>query len=388
MIRWFKRKGKKDREQETEDGGRKTEDGTAEEVEREGPEQQVFPGETLVPEEAAGVQAVEEPEHEEMPSAAAGEEETPEEEEEGVPKVRFFKRLRLRLKGTREKFVHRIDRLVLGKKVIDDELLDELEEILITSDLGVRTTGMLLGKVAGKVQRKELSDPARLREQIREEIRSVLSVEAPVLDYRAHKPLVVMIVGVNGTGKTTTTGKLANQLKQQGLKPMLAACDTFRAAAVEQLSIWGERAGVPVVKQKSGSDPSAVAFDAIDAAVSRDIDVLLMDTAGRMHTKVNLMEELKKIHRVINKKMPEAPHEVFLVLDASTGQNALSQAKLFKEGIGLTGLILTKLDGTAKGGIIAAICDELQVPVRYIGIGESVEDLRPFDAEEFTNALF
>jgi fused signal recognition particle receptor len=276
----------------------------------------------------------------------------------------------------------------LGKKVIDEDLLDELEEILITSDLGVRTTAILLRKVADKVKRKELSDPARLIEHIREEIKAVLSVEAPVLDYRAHKPTVIMIEGVNGTGKTTTTGKLANQLKLQGLKPMLVAGDTFRAAAVEQLSIWGERVGVPVIKQKSGSDPSAVVFDALDAAVSRDIDVVLMDTAGRMHTKVNLMEELKKIHRVINKKMPDAPHEVFLVLDASTGQNALSQAKLFKEQIGLTGLILTKLDGTAKGGIIAAICDELQIPVRYIGIGESLDDLRPFDPEEFTNALF
>ena len=413
MIRWFKRKEKKDRGQKRENL-RETETG-----EKEEPEEDIFPGQTRVPEEAAGAKTLEGPEPEtfapaegggqdnslsgkQAPSKAApnlaaappppGDEETLEEEDEtpedGVPEGGFFRRLRGRLKGTREKFVHRIDRLVLGKKVIDEELLDELEEILITSDLGVRTTGMLLGKVAGKVKRKELSDPARLREQIREEIRSVLSVEAPVLDYRAHKPFVVMIVGVNGTGKTTTTGKLANQLKQQGLKPMLAACDTFRAAAVEQLSIWGERTGVPVVKQKSGSDPSAVAFDALDAAVSRDIDVILMDTAGRMHTKVNLMEELKKIHRVINKKMPDAPHEVFLVLDASTGQNALSQAKLFKEGIGLTGLILTKLDGTAKGGIIAAICDELQVPVRYIGIGERIDDLRPFDAEEFTNALF
>jgi fused signal recognition particle receptor len=392
MIRWFKRKKKKDREQQRENLWG-TETGEKEEPE----EEEVSPGGTRVPEEAAAAQTVKEPET--MPSAMAGEEETLEEEdeapeeedevsEEGLPKGGFFRRLRRRLKGTREKFVHRIDRLVLGKKVIDEDLLDELEEILITSDLGVKTTGMLLRKVADKVKRKELSDPARLREQIREEIRSVLSVEAPVLDYRTHKPLVVMIVGVNGTGKTTTTGKLANQLKQEGLKPMLAACDTFRAAAVEQLSIWGERTGVPVVKQKSGSDPSAVAFDALDAAVARDIDVLLMDTAGRMHTKVNLMEELKKIHRVINKKMPEAPHEVFLVLDASTGQNALSQAKLFKEGIGLTGLILTKLDGTAKGGIIAAICDELQVPVRYIGIGERIDDLRPFDAEEFTNALF
>ncbi len=433
MIRWFKRKKKKDRGQEGEDlfeTGTATEDGVTEEAEREGPEEAVWaqtveepepvtfgpaggqsqdnslPGEqppvSQVGEWAGGVQAG----GSVLQAPLPGEEEAPEEEEdaleedeedleeedeapeEGVPRRGFFRRLRQRLKGTRQKFVHRIDRLVLGKRVIDDELLDQLEEILITSDLGVRTTGMLLRKVADKVKRKELSDPARLREQIREEIRSVLSVEAPALDYRTHKPFVIMVVGVNGTGKTTTTGKLANQLKLQGLKPMLAACDTFRAAAVEQLSIWGDRTGVPVVKQKSGSDPSAVAFDALDAAVSRDIDVVLMDTAGRMHTKVNLMEELKKIHRVINKKMPEAPHEVFLVLDASTGQNALSQAKIFKEGIGLTGLILTKLDGTARGGIIAAICDELQVPVRYIGIGERLDDLRAFDAEEFTNALF
>ena len=399
MIRWFKRKKKKDKG----------------EVQKDIRETDIEQEEDLQDEEvpfeesgAPGSEAAEEPEPEPEPEALAPEateeeetwaeeEDTWEEEEEaqeggaqeeGAPKRGFFRRLRQRLKGTRQKFVRRIDRLVLGKKVIDEDLLDELEEILITSDLGVKTTGLLLRKVADKVKRKELSDPARLMENIREEIKGVLSVEAPVLDYRAHKPLVVMIVGVNGTGKTTTTGKLANQLKLQGLKPMLVAGDTFRAAAVEQLSIWGERVGVPVIKQKSGSDPSAVVFDALDAAVSRDIDVVLMDTAGRMHTKVNLMEELKKIHRVINKKMPDAPHEVFLVLDASTGQNALSQAKLFKEQIGLTGLILTKLDGTAKGGIIAAICDELQIPVRYIGIGESIDDLRPFDPEEFTNALF
>ena len=398
MIRWFKRKKKKD-SGEVQKEIRETDIEQEEELQDE----EVLFEEALTPALAHEPGAAEEPEPETLAPETAEEEEPWEEEEEtwdeeegaqesaqeeGPPKRGFFRRLRQRLKGTRQKFVHRIDRLVLGKKVIDEDLLDELEEILITSDLGVKTTAMLLRKVADKVKRKELSDPARLMEHIREEIRAVLSVEAPVLDYRAHKPLVVMIVGVNGTGKTTTTGKLANQLKLQGLKPMLVAGDTFRAAAVEQLSIWGERVGVPVIKQKSGSDPSAVVFDALDAAVSRDIDVVLMDTAGRMHTKVNLMEELKKIHRVINKKMPDAPHEVFLVLDASTGQNALSQAKLFKEQIGLTGLILTKLDGTAKGGIIAAICDELQIPVRYIGIGESIDDLRPFDPEEFTNALF
>jgi len=390
MIKWFKRRKEKDRGEEGEKIP-EAEIGGEEQFEDE----ETPAAETLIPDEARGEEAEDEVEPETFSPALPEEEMSDEDEaeawevpEEGVPKKGFFRRLRKRLKGTREKFVHRIDRLVLGKKVIDEDLLDDLEEILITSDLGVKTTGMLLRKVADKVKRKELSDPARLREQIREEIRSVLSVEAPPLDYRAHKPFVAMIVGVNGTGKTTTTGKLANQLKQEGLKPMLVACDTFRAAAVEQLSIWGERTGVPVVKQKSGSDPSAVAFDALDAAISRDIDVVFMDTAGRMHTKVNLMEELKKIHRVVDRKMPGAPHEVFLVLDASTGQNALSQAKLFKEGIGLTGLILTKLDGTAKGGIIAAICDELQVPVRYIGIGEGIDDLRPFDAEEFTNALF
>jgi fused signal recognition particle receptor len=388
MIRWFKRKKKEDREAPPEDTREK------QTVEEEGPPEEQTPFEQTrvpaaefepAPRDEAGPEMGPPDWNDEEDILEEAEDET---QDKDLPKTGFFRRLRQRMKGTREKFVHRIDRLVLGKRVIDEDLLDELEEILITSDLGVKTTGMLLRKVADKVKRKELSDPAKLREQIRDEIRAVLNVEAPPLDYRTAKPFVVMIVGVNGTGKTTTTGKLANQFKRQGLKPMLVACDTFRAAAVEQLSIWAERVGAPVIKQKSGSDPSAVAFDALDAAVSREIDVVLMDTAGRMHTKVNLMEELKKIHRTVTKKMPGAPHEVFLVLDASTGQNALSQAKLFKDEIGLTGLILTKLDGTAKGGIIAAICDELQIPVRYIGIGERVDDLRPFDPDEFTNALF
>ena len=389
MIRWFRRKKKEDRGKAPEDTGEERN----REEEEPAAEEETPIEETLVPDAVLEPASEIEAEPEMSLPDTADEEDTLEEDEEeiqgnDVPKRGFFKRLRQRLKGTREKFVHRIDRLVLGKRVIDEELLDELEEILITSDLGVKTTAMLLRQVADKVKRKELSDPAKLREQIRDEIRTVLNVEAPPFDYRAAKPFVIMIVGVNGTGKTTTTGKLANQLKRQGLKPMLVACDTFRAAAVEQLSIWAERVNAPIIKQKSGSDPSAVAFDALDAAVSRDVDVVLMDTAGRMHTKVNLMEELKKIHRTVSKKMPGDPHEVFLVLDASTGQNALSQAKLFKDEIGLTGLILTKLDGTAKGGIIAAICDELQIPVRYIGIGERVDDLRPFDPDEFTNALF
>ncbi|NLI82211.1 MAG: signal recognition particle-docking protein FtsY [Deltaproteobacteria bacterium] len=303
---------------------------------------------------------------------------------------RFFQRLRQRLHKTRENFVSRMDRLILGKKTIDLQLLDELEEILITSDLGVRTAQLLIGNVTEKIKREELSSPERLREHLREEIRNILT--APLSDRMwripSQRPHVLMVVGVNGVGKTTTIGKLAKQFKEDGHKVLLVAADTFRAAAVEQLLIWGERAGVPVIHQQSGADPSAVAFDAMDAALSREVDIVIVDTAGRMHTKVNLMEELKKVHRVINRKLPSAPHEVLLVLDATTGQNALSQARMFKEGIGLTGLILTKLDGTAKGGIIVAISEELKIPVRYIGIGEGLDDLRPFDPDEFTHALF
>ncbi len=312
--------------------------------------------------------------------------EVPEEEER--EKRRFFKRLRERMQKTREHFTDRVDRLVLGKKVIDADLMDNLEEIMITSDLGVRTTQLLLGRVSEKVKRKELSDPHKLRGQLRDETREIVDVPSHPWDPRAKRPFVIMVIGVNGVGKTTTTGKLAHKLKLSGLNVMLVAADTFRAAAMEQLTLWGERAGVPVIRQKSGSDPSAVAFDGMEAALARDADVVLLDTAGRMHTKVNLMEELKKIQRVIKKKIPDAPHEVLLVLDATTGQNALSQARMFKDELGITGLILTKLDGTARGGVVVSICDELEVPVRYIGIGESMEDLRPFDPEEFTRALF
>lgn len=405
MIGWFRRKKRREAEPERDDQVREERDEGGEEPgEGESPAEgrDIPPGggreqfevePEVEPEMEPEPEVEPEPEEEAEPEPEPAEEvcEVEGEEEEpgeGLPRTGFFRRLRQRLCKTREKFVGRIDRLVLGKKVIDQELLDELEEILITSDLGVKTTGLLLRKVAEKVKRRELSDPGKLREHIREEIRAVLSIEAPPLGYRSDRPFVVMIVGVNGVGKTTTIGKLARQLKRDNLRPLLVAGDTFRAAAIEQLSIWGDRAGVPVVKQKSGSDPSAVAFDAMDAALARDVDVVLLDTAGRMHTKVNLMEELKKVQRVITRKMAAAPHEVFLVLDASTGQNALSQAKLFKEGIGVTGLILTKLDGTAKGGVVAAICDELKVPVRYIGIGEGMDDLRPFDADEFTKALF
>jgi len=301
---------------------------------------------------------------------------------------RFFRRLKERMHRTREHLVERVDRLVLGKKTIDVSLLDELEEILITSDLGVNTTRILLDRVAERVKRKELTDPEKLHERLRMEIQDFLSIAAPPWNPGLDRPWVVMVVGVNGVGKTTTIGKLAHQLKRDGREVLLVAGDTFRAAASEQLVLWGERAGVSVIRQKSGSDPSAVAFDAMEAALSRGVDVVLLDTAGRMHTKVNLMEELKKMQRVIKKKMDTAPHEVLLVLDATTGQNALSQARLFKSELGVTGLILTKLDGTAKGGIVVAICQELQLPLRFIGIGEGLEDLQPFNAEEFVRAIF
>jgi fused signal recognition particle receptor len=303
-------------------------------------------------------------------------------------KGRFFRRLKERMHRTREHLAQRVDRLVLGKKTIDVSLLDELEEILITSDLGVHTTRILLDRVAERVKRKELTDPEKLHERLRLEIQEFLSIPAPLWNPGAERPWVVMVIGVNGVGKTTTIGKLAQQLKSEGREVLLVAGDTFRAAASEQLALWGQRVGVPVIRQKSGSDPSAVAFDAMEAALSRGVDVVLLDTAGRMHTKVNLMEELKKLQRVIKKKMDSAPHEVLLVLDATTGQNALSQARLFKSELGVTGLILTKLDGTAKGGIVVAICQELQLPVRFIGIGEGLEDLQPFAAEEFVRAIF
>jgi fused signal recognition particle receptor len=301
---------------------------------------------------------------------------------------RWGGRVRERLRKTRERLVYRLDRLFAGRKQLDEDVIEELEEILITSDLGIRTTQRLLQHVTEGIRRQELKDAEVLRQRLREDIRSLLSLEAPPWDFESHRPFVILAVGVNGVGKTTTVGKLAHRLKQEGRSVMLVAADTFRAAAVEQLILWGQRTQVPVVHQKSGSDPSAVAFDAIDAAVARGVDVVLLDTAGRMHTKANLMEELKKIQRVISRKLPGAPHEILLVLDATTGQNALSQARQFKEGVGVTGIILTKLDGTAKGGIVTAICEETGVPVRFIGIGEHVDDLRPFDADEFSRALF
>ncbi|MCK5544548.1 MAG: signal recognition particle-docking protein FtsY, partial [Desulfobulbaceae bacterium] len=309
---------------------------------------------------------------------------------EPVVKKGMFQRLRARLSKTRDSFVRRVDALFLGKRVIDDELLDELEEILITADLGVGTAQDLIDDARSRVARKELSDPATLKAAIKEKILSyLLSVDRPAeLVMPESGPFVIMVVGVNGVGKTTTIGKMAHKFVKSGQSVLLVAGDTFRAAAVEQLQIWGERVGVNVVSQKSGADPSSVVYDAIDFATNRDFDVIIMDTAGRLHTKVNLMEELKKIKRVMGKKLPGAPHEIMLVLDATTGQNGISQARLFDEAVGITGITLTKLDGTAKGGIVVNVCHDFNIPIRFIGIGEKMEDLRDFDPNEFVEALF
>ncbi len=310
--------------------------------------------------------------------------ELPGEVTEAVRRKRF-KRLRERLQRTREAFSGRLDRLFKGRKVVDAELLDELEELLITADLGVETSLFLIQALQDKLKRRELADVEKLKAALKAEMVALLTAPAQP-EVSAH-PRVVLLVGVNGVGKTTTLAKLAYRDRHLGLTPLLVAGDTFRAAAVEQLEIWGERVGAPVVKQKTGADPAAVVFDGLAAAVARGVDTVFVDTAGRLHTKVNLMEELKKIHRTAAKKIPGAPHEVLLVLDATTGQNALSQARLFHEAVGVTGLILTKMDGTAKGGVALAVVHETGIPLRFIGVGEAMEDLRPFDAEAFVEAI-
>jgi fused signal recognition particle receptor len=296
-----------------------------------------------------------------------------------------FRRLRERLHRTREALSGRLERLFAGRKVVDAELLEELEELLITADIGVDTSLFLIQALQEKLRRRELGDVDRLKAALQAEMVELLTGPAP--RERSARPWVVLLVGVNGVGKTTTIAKLAHQDRHQGLTPLLVAGDTFRAAAVEQLEIWGERVGAAVVKQKTGSDPAAVVFDGLAAAAARGADTVYVDTAGRLHTKVNLMEELKKIHRTAAKKIPGAPHEVLLILDATTGQNALNQARLFHEAVGVTGLILTKMDGTAKGGVALAVVHETGIPLRYIGVGEAMEDLRPFDAEAFVEAI-
>ncbi|MCF5665235.1 MULTISPECIES: signal recognition particle-docking protein FtsY [Pseudomonas fluorescens group] len=303
-------------------------------------------------------------------------------------KAGFFSRLKQGLSKTSASIGEGMASLFLGKKVIDDELLEDIETRLLTADVGVEATAVIIQSLTQKVARKQLTDADALYKSLQAELAAMLKpVEAPLV-ITPKKPFVILVVGVNGAGKTTTIGKLAKKLQSEGKKVMLAAGDTFRAAAVEQLQVWGERNKIPVIAQHTGADSASVIFDAVQAAKARNIDVLIADTAGRLHTKDNLMEELKKVRRVIGKLDADAPHEVLLVLDAGTGQNAISQAKQFNQTVQLTGLALTKLDGTAKGGVIFALAKQFGLPIRYIGVGEGIDDLRTFEAEPFVQALF
>ncbi len=301
----------------------------------------------------------------------------------------LFKTLQEGLFKTKKNIAGRLDRLFLGKKEITEDLLEDIEEILFTSDIGVITTQKLIDTVQEKIARRELKDPEALKKALREQMVSFLHLDPQEqCEPLQGEPRVIMVIGVNGVGKTTTIGKSAKRMISDGQKVILVAADTFRAAAVEQLCIWGERSGAEVIRQDTGADPSAVVFDGLSAALARKTDTVLIDTAGRLHTRTNLMEELQKIQRTISKKIPGAPHEIWLVLDATTGQNAISQAETFNNSIGVTGIILTKLDGTAKGGIVVGISHQLGIPIKYIGIGEGVEDLRPFDPARFVQAIF
>jgi fused signal recognition particle receptor len=298
----------------------------------------------------------------------------------------FFDRLKESLTKTRKGFIEKIETVFTGRK-IDESTVEELEEVLIISDVGAHATEEIIRSLKEQVKSGEAKDVDSVKELLKRKMAALLDHAYPLVT-EGNKPIVILAVGVNGVGKTTTIGKLASRFRSQGLSVLLAAADTFRAAGIEQLEIWAQRADSQIVKHQKGSDPAAVAFDAVEAAKSRNIDIVIVDTAGRLHTKSGLMDELKKIKRIIQKAMPEAPQEVLLVVDATTGQNALRQAELFNEAVGITGVALTKLDGTAKGGIIFAIKKGLGIPVKLIGIGEGIEDLRDFDPREFVEALF
>ena len=308
---------------------------------------------------------------------------------EEAPKKGFFARMRKGLSKTRGALVEGIAELFIGKKEIDDDLLEELETQLLVADVGVEATTDIIEKLTQRVKYKELDDADALMAALKAELAEILEpADKPLVIPQQDSPFVILVVGVNGVGKTTTIGKLARKLQNEGRKVMLAAGDTFRAAAVEQLQVWGERNNIPVVAQHTGADSASVVYDAFEAAKARGVDVLIADTAGRLQNKDHLMEELKKVKRVLGKLDASAPHEVLLVLDAGTGQNALSQAKLFHEAVNLTGMAVTKLDGTAKGGVTFALSKQMQLPIRFLGVGEQIDDLRPFSANEFVDALF
>jgi len=303
--------------------------------------------------------------------------------EKPIEPVGFLDRLKSGLSKTRQTLSNRFDAILSGNRKLDDDVLEEIEEVLITSDIGVPTTMELMERI--EKQANKISNADEFKSQLKKEMLSLVDIEHPALTLE--KPHIIMVVGVNGVGKTTTIGKLAAKFSGQGKKVLLSAADTFRAAAVEQLEIWADRSNADIVKHRDKSDPAAVAYDSVEAGIARDVDMVIVDTAGRLQTKVNLMEELKKIRRSIGKRIPSAPHETLLVLDATTGQNAVSQAKLFNETTDITGIVLTKLDGTAKGGIVLSICNTLNVPIRYIGIGEGIDDLQEFDPKLFVDAL-
>lgn len=300
----------------------------------------------------------------------------------------FFDRLKKSLTKTRQGFIEKVDSLVHRHKAIDEALFEELEELLIQADVGVNTALDLVEGMRRAVRERRLESAEQLKQLLKEQISGMLDKGSSGINYLEGVPTVIVIVGVNGVGKTTTIGKLAYFCKSEGKKVILGAADTFRAAAIDQLEVWANRAGVDLIKHQEGADPAAVAYDSLRAAKARRADVLIIDTAGRLHTKSNLMEELKKISRVLNREMPGAPHEIILVLDATTGQNAVNQARQFSDAVGITGIALTKLDGSAKGGVVIAVHQALNVPVKLIGIGEGIEDLRPFRAGEFVEALF
>lgn len=300
----------------------------------------------------------------------------------------FFDKLKQGLEKTRKSFTEKIEQVIIGYASIEEELLDDLEEALISADVGVKTSMALMEDVRRGIKKKEINSPADLRPFLERRISELLTAGSDESRMAESGPTVLLVIGVNGVGKTTTIGKLGNYYKQQGKSVILAAADTFRAAAIDQLEIWGQRIDAQVIKHEEGSDPASVAFDAVNAAKARNADVLIIDTAGRLHTKSNLMEELKKINRVIQREIPAAPHETLLVLDATTGQNAINQADLFSKAAPISGVVLTKLDGTAKGGVVVGIKAELKMPVKWIGVGEGVDDLRPFNAADFAQALF
>ncbi|MBT2798399.1 signal recognition particle-docking protein FtsY [Halomonas sp. ISL-104] len=388
MFGFFKRKNKQDQQQATQDPQQAQE----EPLDEQPQEQTVEPdsatpdaSDKAVEESLKAPETLPEPEPEPTPAPALQDKPVAKSDQKG-----WFARIKSGLGKTRANLTDGIADLFLGKKQIDDELLEDLETQLLMADVGIDATSEIIGRLEARVSRKELNNPEALYRGLQEELSTMLAPVAKplVLEKAGTGPFVILVVGVNGVGKTTTIGKLTQRFQREGKSVMLAAGDTFRAAAVEQLKVWGERNKVPVIAQHTGADSASVIYDAVAAATARGIDVLIADTAGRLHNKSHLMEELKKVHRVMQKLDDTAPHEVMLVLDAGTGQNAISQASTFNDAVPVSGITLTKLDGTAKGGIIFALAKQLETPIRFIGVGEGIDDLRPFEANDFVQALF